>query len=186
VPVACRQRERSAVPGQRSADLGHWSDLAEGKGLRGPGADPRRGSSAVPPKFITVLTLLLPTLIVGEAAREYFSIVNLRVMATPSSVLDVYNDFFSTHPITYFCQINSVKLLLACPYGELVEMSRHYAPGNFNASFFASEGIASVGVWLSPPAALVGGGRDCSGKSTIFGTVFQICSYVRGFFRNCR
>jgi hypothetical protein len=122
-----------------------------------------------------------------RGSGEYFSIVNLRVMATPSSALDVYNDFFSTHPITCFCQINSVKLFLACPYGELgVEMSRDYTAGNFNASLFASEGIASVGVWLSPPAALVGSGRDCSGKSTIFGTVFQICSYVRGFFRNCR
>jgi hypothetical protein len=140
------------------------------------------GTSAVPPKFVTILSLLLPTLagillilIVGEAAREYFYIVNLRMMAIPSSALDVYNDFFSTHPVTYFCQINSVRLFLACPYGELgVEMSRHYAAGNFNASLFATEGIASLGVWLAPVAALLGavviavGNRVSSGLSARF------------------
>jgi hypothetical protein len=36
-------------------------------------------------------------------------------------------------------------------------MSDAYALGNFNASLFATEGIASVGLWLAPLSALICG-----------------------------
>ena len=38
--------------------------------------------------------------------KDYFGAVNFRMIALPSSALDFYNDFFSTHDLTYFCQIS--------------------------------------------------------------------------------
>jgi hypothetical protein len=119
-------------------------------------------------RIATVLSLLLP-LFVGvvliailPAANHpiaYFDKVNIRMMATPSSAMDIYNDFFSSHPHTHFCQISFLKPLMQCPYQEQlsVAMEKAYGFGNLNASLFATEGIASVGLVLAPLAALVCG-----------------------------
>ncbi|MEA2819119.1 MAG: hypothetical protein QOJ86_1123, partial [Bradyrhizobium sp.] len=42
----------------------------------------------------------------------------------------------------------------SCPYQDQISivMERAYKLGNFNASLFATEGIASVGLWLAPVA----------------------------------
>ena len=45
----------------------------------------------------------------------YFSIVNFRLVAIPSNSLDVYNDFFSRHDHTYFCQISILRRFMSCP-----------------------------------------------------------------------
>jgi hypothetical protein len=81
------------------------------------------------------------------------------MIAIPSVALEVYNNFFSTHPLTHFCQINILKPFINCPYHEplSVVMNRAYPFGNFNASLFATEGIASVGPTLAPLSALVCG-----------------------------
>jgi len=80
-------------------------------------------------------------------------------MATPSAALDVYNDFFAHHPHTWFCHISIVKRLAGCPYQEQlsVVMENTYHLGNLNASLFATEGVASVGLYFAPLAALVCG-----------------------------
>ena len=90
---------------------------------------------------------------------QYFKLVNIRMMATPSSAMEIYNDFFSSHPPTYFCQISFLKPLMPCPYQEplSVVMEKAYKLGNLNASLFATEGIASVGLYFAPLAALVCG-----------------------------
>ncbi len=90
---------------------------------------------------------------------QYFSVINFRMIAFPSLALDVYNDFFSTHDHTYFCQILFLKSFMSCPYNEYlsVVMARTYQLGNLNASLFATEGTASVGPILAPLAALVCG-----------------------------
>ncbi|QAU45937.1 hypothetical protein [Bradyrhizobium guangzhouense] len=90
---------------------------------------------------------------------NYFSLVNFRMVAFPSIALDVYNDFFSTHQLTHFCQINMVKLFTGCAYGDplSVLMSKNYELGNLNASLFATEGIASLGPLGAPIAAAVCG-----------------------------
>jgi hypothetical protein len=90
---------------------------------------------------------------------QYFSVINFRMIAFPSLALDVYNDFFSTHELTYFCQISFLKPFMSCPYDEYlsVVMAKTYQLGNLNASLFATEGIASVGPALAPLAALVCG-----------------------------
>jgi hypothetical protein len=113
-----------------------------------------------------ILSLLLPMLagvvlifLFKEHARGYFDVVNFRMITVPSSAMNVYNDFFSKHDLTYFCQISVLKLILSCPYQEplAVVMERVYGLGNFNASLFATEGIASVGSTLAPAAVFLCG-----------------------------
>jgi hypothetical protein len=90
---------------------------------------------------------------------EYFGTVNFRMLAVPAMALDYYNDFFATHPYTYFCQVNLLKRLVDCPYTDAlwVLMADRYHLGNLNASLFATEGIASVGPALAPVSALACG-----------------------------
>ena len=89
----------------------------------------------------------------------YFSLVNFRMIALPSSAFDFYNDFFFKHELTYFCQINALKSIIDCPYREplAVVMQNAYQVGNFNASLFATEGIASVGMAFAPVPVLACG-----------------------------
>ena len=115
----------------------------------------------------TILLTLLPMLlgVVAMAAYltnytlYYFGLVNIRMMATPSSAMDIYNHFFSTHPLTWFCQISFLKPLMNCPYQEQLSlvMEKTYQVGNINASLFATEGIASVGLYFAPLTALACG-----------------------------
>jgi hypothetical protein len=88
-----------------------------------------------------------------------FGAINFRMIALPSFALDIYNDFFSTHHLTYFCQISVLKPFVDCPYADQLSivMQKAYRIGNFNASLFATEGIASVGMTLAPLAAFACG-----------------------------
>jgi hypothetical protein len=90
---------------------------------------------------------------------NYFGAVNFRMIAFPSVALDVYNDFFSTHDLTHFCQITLLKPLVDCPYNDplSIVMAKVYQLGNLNASLFATEGIASIGVTLAPFGVLACG-----------------------------
>jgi hypothetical protein len=123
----------------------------------------------------TLLGLVLVNLFYDRAA-QYFMVINFRMMTIPSVGMDVYNDFFSRHELTHFCQINLLKRVIACPYQEplAVMMERIYDLGNFNASLFATEGIASVGYVFAPISALVCGlvialaNRLSAGLSTRF------------------
>ena len=111
-----------------------------------------------------VLSVLLPMLLgvilmgiyPNPYSFHYFNLVNIRMLATPSSAMDIYNDFFSSHPLTYFCQVSFLKPWMSCPYQEQLSimMERAYRLGNFNASLFATEGIASVGLYFAPLVAL--------------------------------
>jgi len=119
------------------------------------------------PRAATILSILLPMLLgvilmagfLNGYSLYYFDLVNIRMMAIPSSAMDVYNDFFSSHPLTWFCQISLLKPLMSCPYQEQLSlvMEKSYQLGNINASLFATEGIASVGPYLAPLVALACG-----------------------------
>lgn len=119
------------------------------------------------PRAATILSILLPMLLgvilmaayLNSYTLYYFGLVNIRMMATPSSAMDIYNDFFSSHPLTWFCQISFLKPLMGCPYQEQLSlvMEKTYQLGNINASLFATEGIASVGLYLAPMVALACG-----------------------------
>jgi hypothetical protein len=88
-----------------------------------------------------------------------FGTVNFRMIAIPSLALDFYNDFFSHHPLTNFCQVSFLKHLMGCRYSEPLGavMEQAYGLGSFNASLFATEGIASAGPMAAPLSALVCG-----------------------------
>jgi hypothetical protein len=112
-------------------------------------------------KTAVVMSLLAPVLIglillmlFTHQTGLYFSIVNFRLVAIPSNSLDVYNDFFSRHESTYFCQISILKRFMSCPYQEPLwtVMEKAYNMGNLNASLFATEGVASVGLLFAPVA----------------------------------
>jgi hypothetical protein len=119
------------------------------------------------PRAATILSVLLPTLLgvvlmatyLNDYTLYYFGLVNIRMMATPSSAMDIYNDFFSSHSLTWFCQTSLLKPLMSCPYQEQLSllMDNTYRLGNINASLFATEGIASVGLYLAPLVALACG-----------------------------
>ncbi len=123
---------------------------------------------------LTVILSLLGPLVVGlilfglfkshllpyDATIPYFGIVNFRMVAIPSIAMDFYNDFFFRHDVTYFCQMRVVKALMSCPYQELLSSviyNEYGIGGNFNASLFATEGIASVGMVFAPLAVFVCG-----------------------------
>ncbi|WP_407179461.1 hypothetical protein [Bradyrhizobium sp. STM 3562] len=118
-------------------------------------------------RITTVISLLLPLTAgtiayttLGQSARFFFELINLRMVATPSNAMDVYNDFFFHHPYTYFCQINLLKMIVSCPYQDQlgVVMNQAYPGfGNFNASLFSTEGIASVGPLFAPLSVLLCG-----------------------------
>ncbi|MCP3477063.1 hypothetical protein NLM33_43680 [Bradyrhizobium sp. CCGUVB1N3] len=123
-------------------------------------------SARTSPRNAVVLSLLLPMgfglllLPLGfTAAGLPFSTVNFRMLAIPALAMDIYNDFFSRHELTHFCQVSLLKTMLACPYRDQLSIVMHneYHLGHFNASLFATEGIASVGLWLAPVSAFVCG-----------------------------
>jgi hypothetical protein len=117
-------------------------------------------------KTAVIMSLLAPVLIglilhvlLRADSVMYVSVVNFRLLAIPSNSLDIYNDFFSRHEPTYFCQITLLKRFMECPYQEPLWslMDKVYDLGNFNASLFATEGIASVGSLLAPLVTFVCG-----------------------------
>jgi hypothetical protein len=82
------------------------------------------------------------------------------MVAIPSIAMDFYNDFFFRHDVTFFCQMRVLKPLMSCPYQELLSTviyNEYGIGGNFNASLFATEGIASVGMVFAPLAVFVCG-----------------------------
>ncbi len=91
--------------------------------------------------------------------NSLFGTVNFRMIASPSMTIDVYNDFFTQHGLTYFCQISALKSLVSCPYNDplSIVMEKAYHVGALNGSLFATEGIASVGPLWAPLAALICG-----------------------------
>ena len=105
---------------------------------------------------VVVLLLAKDGAIAAGLGLQYFGTVNSRMIAMPSIALEVYNNYFSSHDLTHFCQINFLKLFVSCPYNEQLSiiMSKAYDQGAFNASLFATEGIASVGPKLAPLSAL--------------------------------
>ncbi|GAA0003900.1 hypothetical protein BRDID11002_39010 [Bradyrhizobium diazoefficiens] len=121
------------------------------------------------PRIATILAFVIPLLIGMGAfllllpmspnlALYPLGTVNLRLVGVPILALDQYADFFTHNPTTHFCQISIVRRFFGCMYGELgPTIGAVYRNGNFNASFLATEGIASVGLLLAPVSAFVCG-----------------------------
>ncbi len=115
----------------------------------------------------TVLAFLIPLIIglvaflVLAADKDYvvFSAINLRFIAIPSLALDHYADFFAHRELTHFCQVSILRHLRGLP--PMANSDRRSAPSIAtaisNASFLATEGIASVGLAFAPVSAFVCG-----------------------------
>jgi len=123
-------------------------------------------ASAFEARSASVLTLFLPMTVglvalygPGDVLDDLFQLLDFRLMVIPSAALSFYNEFFSHHPKTFFCQIGIVDSAFGCPYQKQLgeALSQAYGLGNYNASLFATEGVASVGALLSPISALVCG-----------------------------
>jgi hypothetical protein len=113
-------------------------------------------------RAVVVLSLLIPLTIgliayavASEFSDKLFGVLNIRLLAVPAIALDHYLAFFSDHPLTYFCQVGLTKGTLNCPYpAQLgVVLANWFGLGNLNASFFATEGVASVGPRFAPIVA---------------------------------
>jgi hypothetical protein len=122
---------------------------------------------------------------------SYFGPINFRMIAVPSIALDLYGDFFSRHSLTHFCQIVMLKPFVPCPYSDPLQvvMFENYPLGYVNASLFATEGVASVGLKWAPLSAFACGlvfalgNRLCSGLPPAFillsaGTLSQVLMNV--------
>jgi hypothetical protein len=118
-------------------------------------------SLAVPTVIGIILFVLFEIGLLPTAIFEpYFSVINFRFVTIPSMAMDYYNEFFSKSELTHFCQIGLLKHFIACPYDEPLAIVIYKAfgiGGNFNASLFSTEGIASVGPKLAPLSALAAG-----------------------------
>jgi hypothetical protein len=76
-------------------------------------------------RSVVILSLLIP-IVAALFSRDFDSgishaiwgFVAVRLVAIPSITLDYYFVFFADNPLTYFCQINFVKVLTDCPYKE--------------------------------------------------------------------
>ena len=112
---------------------------------------------------VSIGDLLLPLLASGTLSYQhfidFFGTINFRMIAVPSIALDLYSHFFTRHDLTHFCQIQVLKRFIACPYSEYLSviMSKTYDLGAVNASLFATEGVASLGLKGAPLAALACG-----------------------------
>jgi hypothetical protein len=117
-------------------------------------------------RIAVVLSLLFPMLVglgalvlLGLHGAPLFVTINFRMIAVPAVAMDVYNDFFSRHDLTHFCQISFLKPIMDCPYQEQLSlvMEKAYKLGNFNGSLFVTEGIASVGTRFAAVTAFACG-----------------------------
>jgi hypothetical protein len=126
-------------------------------------------SRLVESRTAVVLSLFLPMIVgvalyfinfapFGNLARYYFNVVNIRMLAAPSSAMDVYNEYLPPSSYLFLPDIVSQDdhaLPISRP--ALVVMDHAYNFGAINASLFATEGIASVGRLFAPLAAFVCG-----------------------------
>jgi hypothetical protein len=124
-------------------------------------------------RLVVIISLLVPTafglllfvlwkieVLPSSETLPYFALINLRMITVPSMAMDYYNEFFSKNDLTLFCQLRFFRALGSCPYHEPLGTVIYKAfgvGGNFNASLFATEGIASVGAWLAPISAFASG-----------------------------
>jgi len=114
----------------------------------------------VPILFGLLIFLPVRQGILPYSANALFALVNFRMVAIPSLAMDYYNLFFSTHEPTHFCQVQFLKAFVPCPYTEplsVVIYNFFGIGGYFNASLFATEGVASVGTFFAPFSALACG-----------------------------
>lgn len=89
--------------------------------------------------------------VIGGIAFSIATMVLFRTLAIPGIEMAEYYDFFNHFPKTFYSQVTGVNWLLTNPYKLSLgrEVSAQYLGNsvpNANASFFAMDGIASLGL----------------------------------------
>ena len=119
-----------------------------------------RGSAI---RFLTVimapfLVLVCGAIIMGTTHRHsifyyLFTLAAYRVYSIPAIGFNVYHNFFSFNPHTYWSHINMLSKFIPSPYnGESLGsvMDQAYRLGSYNASFIETDGVAAAGIWAIP------------------------------------
>ena len=85
----------------------------------------------------------------------YMNLVLFRQYAVTADALGLYYNFFQNHTYTFWSQITGIDFFLHYPYGDTIaiQMQNQYGLGNYNASFLATEGVASYGYQAIPLAS---------------------------------
>ncbi len=99
------------------------------------------------------------------------SLFLMRILGNTGLTTALYFSYFSTHPVTYFSHINVMQLFIHYPYQYQLGLEvGYYFMGdpdlNLNAIFWATDGLAALGVWGIPVC--------CSFVATVF-LVMDMC-----------
>ncbi len=79
------------------------------------------------------------------------SIIFMRTYGTAGTITGIYAEFFSANPLTYYSHINLISFFLTYPYTRQLgfvigEWGYGFTDLNANASFWATDGIAALGI----------------------------------------
>ncbi len=72
----------------------------------------------------------------------------------------LYQEFFRTHPHTYWSHISGIDYFVHYPYADdtiAIQLEKTYALGNYNSGFLASDAIEAYGYQALPVVGLVVG-----------------------------
>ncbi|MGQ5701426.1 hypothetical protein ACUJ46_05180 [Sandaracinobacteroides sp. A072] len=103
--------------------------------------------------FLPVYYILNPDSQMGNIIQNLTSLVYLRTFCVPGAMLSIYVDYFSNSDLTYYSHSMAGALFSKYPYdapvgeviGGYVLNGLRYV--NYNAGFFATDGVASLGIF---------------------------------------
>jgi hypothetical protein len=90
---------------------------------------------------------------------DVFTLASYRLYSIPAIGFNVYYDFFSIHPLTYWSHIGVVSNFVNYPYGQplALVMAQAYELGNDNASYLQTDGLAAAGASMLPFISIIFG-----------------------------
>jgi hypothetical protein len=120
--------------------------------------------------FIAVCSMLLPLSLLesiadatGSWQMPVASVILMRTYGLAGILPGIYAEFFAINPWTYYSHINIVSAFIDYPYntsvGQVIgEFGFGFAGLNANASFWATDGIAAMGMFGVAVSGIVMGG----------------------------
>jgi hypothetical protein len=117
-----------------------------------------RGASRMPQLMVAafIIVLLVPAMLPFEDGLGglikfwWIGIVDMRTFAIPGLSISQYFDFFSNHPLTLGSHVTGLNWFIQYPYDlDIPRTIGYYFYGHeltANASFWAQDGLASLGV----------------------------------------
>jgi hypothetical protein len=90
---------------------------------------------------------------------DLFTLANYRLYAIPAIGFNVYYDFFTINPFTYWSHIGFISNFVHYPYGQplALVLANAYELGNDNASFLETDGLAAAGPVTLPFISMIFG-----------------------------